>query len=349
MPRAEHAMSSPPADDASSPATQLGRLLSGFRRTQMIYVAAKLGIADQLAAGPRRVDELAGAVAADPPSLYRLLRALASLEIFAETDDGRFGLTPLAELLRTDAPDSLRPFALTYGEPWYWLTYGQLLHSVRTGQTAFERLHGQPFFDFLEQDAEAAAVFNANMTAMTRVEAAAVARTVDFADVRVLVDIGGGHGALVTAILERHPAMRAVLFDRSAVIAGARSHLEQAGLAGRCELVAGDFFAAVPGGGDVYTLKDIIHDWDDERAVSILHRCRDSMPAGARLLLIEREIPPGNQPAIGKLVDITMLVMTGGRERNESEYRALLDAAGFAWRQVVPVAGGTCVIEASPV
>jgi hypothetical protein len=322
-------------------------MVGGYRATQMVYVAAKLGIADLLVAGPRNVQELALATGAHAPSLYRLLRTLSSLGVFAEDASERFTLTPLAELIRSDTRDSLRPFVLSYGEPWWWKSWGNLLHSVQTGETAFDYLHGMGFFEFLEQDPEAAKIFNANMTAMTGPEAQGIVAAYDFAGIETLVDIGGGHGELLTNILRAHPGMRGVLFDQPGVIEGARDHLEQL-IAGRCELVAGSFFESIPDTGDAYILKDIIHDWDDERALHILRNCHSAMAGRARLLLIERVIPPGNEVAVGKMVDINMLVLTGGSERTEEEYRRLLEAAGFELIRIVPTRSGTSVIESLP-
>lgn len=327
---------------------RLKQMLS-YNLTQMIYVAVKLGIPDRLTQGPQTADELAAAVGAHPRSLYRLLRALASQGLFAEHQDGRFRLTPVAELLRSDRPGSLRPFALCYGEVWWWNTWGHLLHSVQTGQTAFDHLNGQGLFAYLAREAEAAAIFNANMTAMTTAEAQAVMAAYDFASAQLVVDVGGGHAALVAAILKAHVQLRAVAFDQPAVIEGARGPLVAAGVADRCELMGGSFFESVPEGGDVYTLKDILHDWDDRQATTILRQCRAAMRPEARLLVIERIIPPGNDAAVGKLVDISMMVLTGGQERTEAEYRALLGASGFRLERVFASDAEISVIEAMPI
>jgi hypothetical protein len=330
-----------------SPKTLMGRMVGGYRATQMVYVAAKLGIADLLVAGPRSAQELALATGAHAPSLYRLLRTLSSLGVFAEDESERFALTPLAQLIRSDTRDSLRPFVLSYGEPWWWESWGNLLHSVQTGETAFDHLHGMGFFDYLEQDPEAAEIFNANMTAMTGLEAQGIVAAYDFDGIETLVDIGGGHGELLTGILRAHPGMRGVLFDQPRVIEGAKDHLDRL-IADRCELVAGSFFESIPDTGDAYILKDIIHDWDDESALRILRNCHSAIAGRARLLLIERVIPPGNEAAAGKMVDINMLVLTGGSERTDEEYRRLLEAAGFELSRIVPTRSGTSVIESLP-
>lgn len=331
----------------ASPATRLRRLLN-YNTTQMVHVAARLGIAELLAAGPRPVAELATAAGAHPGALYRLLRALSHVGVFAEEPGRRFRLTPMANLLRAEVAGSLRAFALSYGEPWWWQAWGRLEHSVRTGETAFEAAHGERLFDYLDRNPDAAAIFDANMTAMTERELPELVATYDFSGAGLLVDVGGGRGALVAAVLAAGVRVRAVLFDRPAVLAGARAFLEAAGVADRCELAGGSFFETIPEGGDTYTLKDIIHDWDDERALAILRNCRRAMADSAKLLLIERVLPEGAEPAVGKLVDITMLVLTGGLERTEDEYRRLLDRAGFVLRATVFTHSAASVLEARP-
>jgi hypothetical protein len=331
----------------ASPATRLRQLLN-YNTTQMLHVAAKLGIADLLADGPCDAELLAARAGVHPRCLYRLLRALAALGVFEEDAQRRFRLTPVGELLRADARGSLRAFALSYGEPWWWNAWGRLLHTVRTGETAFDAAHGTGLFAFLDRDPEAAAIFHGNMTSMTQQDLQEIVTTYDFSGPGLLVDVGGGHGALVCALLGSGKRTRAMLFDQPAVVAGARARLEADGVADRCELVAGSFFESVPRGGDTYVLKDILHDWDDQRSLAILRNCRRAMGAGAKLLLVERLLPPDNEPAVGKLVDVTMMVMTGGMERTEAEYRALLDAAGFDLRTTVFTYAGSSVLEAVP-
>jgi hypothetical protein len=315
--------------DGVPPTVALYQKLSGAWVAQAISVVAKLGTADALAAGPRGVDELAAAAGAHAPSLYRVLRALASVGIFAEDDNGRFGLTPLAEPLRSDAPSSLRAFAIMLGEEWSWRPWAHLLHSVTTGHAAFADTYGTEIFEYLGQRPEAGALFDAAMTGRSSQDADAVVAAYDFSAFRTVVDVGGGRGTLLAAILRAHPDARGILFDQPHVIPGARQQLDAAGLGQRCELVAGDFFESVVPGGDAYVLKWIVHDWDDQRALRILGRCRQALPDAGRLLLVETVLPPGNTPSPGKLADLAMMVWTGGRERTEAEYRALLAAAGF--------------------
>jgi hypothetical protein len=336
-------------DPTSTPSPQAAmmRLLSGYWTAQCIYVAAHLGLGDLLADGPQSVAHLAEATGTHAPSLYRLLRGLASEGIFAEDAEGRFGLTPLAECLRSDRPDSQRALALMNGEEHY-RCWGELLYSVRTGQTAFEKLYGQPIFSWLAGQPRAAQIFDAAMVGVHGAETAAMLDAYDFAAIGTLVDIGGGNGSLLTATLQRHPRLRGVLFDRPDVIERARPLLEQASVSDRCTVVAGDFFQSVPAGGDAYLMRHIIHDWDDGRALAILKNVRRVVPAAGKLLLVEGVVPPGNGRSFTKMLDLTMLVIPGGKERTEGEYRELYAAAGFRLSRIVPTRGEVSVIEGVP-
>lgn len=311
--------------------------IMGFRATQMIHVAAKLGLADLLAVGPRSVEQLAAAAGAEAQALHRLLRALASLGIFAEDPAGEFVLTPQAELLRSDVQGSLRDAALLYGEDWLWQAYGNMTHSVRTGAPAFTKTHGQPFYGYLHAHPRAAVRFNAAMTGFSSHETAAILEAYDFSNARTVVDIGGGHGALLAALLRAHPQMSGTVFDLPSVVAGAASALSELGIAERARTVAGDFFDEAPAGADLYVMNSVLHNWDDTDAGRILSTCRAAMAPEARLLVIERVVPEGNAPAEAKLFDINMLVVAGGRERTEPEYRRLFEQAGLALTRV----GGT--------
>jgi hypothetical protein len=324
----------------------LSQLLRGSLVTQLLHVAAALGIADHLSTGPRSSRELATAVHANPEALYRVLRALASLGIFMETDAGIFALTPLAEPLRSDVPGSLRGSAILYGASWWWRACGELLHSVRTGQPAFDHVHGQALFRYLDSANDAAAVFNDHQSNMTRQDAAAVVAAYDFTPYATVIDVGGGHGVLGAAC----PRTSVVVFDQPAVIASAPPHLSAEGGNGRLRYVAGDFFESVPTGGHAYVLKDIVHDWGDEDATGILRNCRLAMArtpnVEAKLLVIEKIIPPGNGAFPGKLTDITMLLVTTGRERTADEYQALLADAGFTLTRIVTTRSPASIIEA---
>ncbi len=325
------------------------QLASGSWIGQAVHVAAKLGIADLLEDGPKSPATVAGAIGAHAGALHRLLRALASLGIFAEDADGRFALTPLAEGLRTNAPGSLRAYAIMMGEEWHWRAWGELLHSVRTGQPAFEHVFGCHVFTYFGEHPEAAGVFNAAMTSRTGQETAAVIAAYDWPVSGTIVDIGGGQGALLNAILARSPEARGVLFDLPHVMAAAREFIGRTGLADRCELAAGDFFEQVPKGGGLYLLKRVIHDWEDERAIAIMRSCRAAMGETSRLLVIEHVLPPGNAPSWGKLLDLQMLVLTpGGRERDEATFRALLASAGLRLERIIPAGPTASLIEAVP-
>jgi SAM-dependent methyltransferase len=334
----------PPAVTADG--AMLRHLIMGFRTTQLLYVAARLGLADRLEAGPQTAQQLAPQVGAAPRALHRLLRALAGFGIFAETDGGAFALTPAARLLQSDTPGSLRGLALLYGADWLWRAYGDLLHSVRTGTPAFVHVHGLSFYDYLQEHPAAGAVFQSAMSSMSAQEAAAILAAYDFAKAQSVIDVGGGQGALLAALLRAHPHLAGVLLDLSPAIVGAKALLGAAGLTARATCVAGDFFTAVPKGGDVYLLKSVLHNWDDSDVVCILRNCRQAMADGARLLVIERVIPAGNGPSEAKLFDVNMLVTVGGQERTEAEYRTLLDLAGLTLARLIPTSSPLTLLEA---
>lgn len=329
------------------PRATLTRMLMGQAVARALYVAARLGIADLLAGGPRPVDELAEAVGADAGALARLLRALAGSGVFAEVAPGRFGLTPLGDCLREDRPDSARPAAILYGEEYSWALDG-LLKSVRTGAPAFEHVGGASFFAYLEQYPEVGARFDRNMSSRNAARNAAVSTTYDFEGITTLVDVGGGEGALLQAVLAEFPALQGILFDLPPVIERARRSSDQA-LHGRLELVAGDAFVSVPTGADAYLLAWVLHDWDDERALAILRGVRRVIPRGGRLLVVEEVLPPGDVPSPTRLLDLLMLTLVGGKERTEEEFRELLAAAGFALSRIIPTTVGVSVIEARPI
>jgi SAM-dependent methyltransferase len=336
--------------DRSDPpgASRLLDIIGGSWMSQAVYVAAELRIADLLAGGPKRVDELAKAAGCHPPSLARLMRGLASLGICVEWEDGRFDLTPMGSLLRSDAPDSLRSWAIVWGK-LQWPVWGNLLHSVRTGESARTLVLGTKGYEHLARDAEAATVFNRAMTEVTRLVANEVARVYDFSGARRIVDVGGGYGQLVTAILKAHPKARGVVVDMPHASEAAKLYARDAGVAERCEFVAGDFFESVPPGGDAYLLKSVLHNWNDEKSALILRNCGRAMPRGAKLLLVERIFParldvsPAHQ-AVARS-DLNMLVGPGGHERTEVEFRNLLGAAGFTPVEVFATSTEFSIIE----
>jgi SAM-dependent methyltransferase len=334
---------------SNAAAATLRQMIMSFRVTQMIHVAAKLRIADCLAEGSQTACQLAAATGAEPRSLYRLLRALASVGLFRESEDGAFALTPVGQALRADAAGSAHGLAMLYGEEWLWRAYGRMHHSVSTGQSAFEQVHGQPIFDFLSERPGAAAVFNYAMSGFSGQESEAILAAYDFGGAGKVIDIGGGEGALMTAILRRYPQLSGLVFDLAPVAAAAEDRLAAAGLLSRSVCVAGDFFESVPCGGDVYLLKSVIHDWKDAEAMLILRNCRRAMKPASRLLVAERVIPVGAGAAEAKLFDISMMVVAGGQERTEREHRGLLASAGFELARVIPTQSPLSLIEAVPV
>jgi hypothetical protein len=325
------------------------RMISGLRISQAIAVTARLGIADLLSSGARSSEELARASAAHEPSLYRLLRVAAGLGILEELDNRRFSLTSLGEHLRSDAPGTVRPLAMLFGQDPHWRVWGELFYSVQTGKRAFDHVYRQTYFEYLAENPDDAAVFNDTMIALTAEVAPAVAAAYDFSGVGTLVDVGGGRGHALVPILRSYPGMRAILFDLPHVAASAVSLLSQAEVGDRCQVIGGDMFQSVPRGGDVYLLKHVIHDWDDDQSLIILKNCRRAMNGTGRLLMVERDVVSNNQAALPALLfDLSMMIQLGGRERTEDEYRALLQAAGFTLRRRIPATPGESVLEAIP-
>lgn len=337
------------------PRERLLALVRGYRISQSIYVATRLGIPDLLADGPRKVDELALATGSHPASLGRVLLFLAGVGVLDKVGPRRFALTELASLLRTGVPGSLRPSVLLLLDESHWRPWGHLLHTVRTGETAFDHAHGAGLFDYLAAHPEVASVFNAAMSGNSPAHARLVAATYDFARMSLVVDVGGGRGRLLAAILERNPRLRGILFERPHVIEDAREILDEAGVGARCELVGGSFFDAVPAGADAYILRGIIPGFEDDQAVAILKNCRRAMRAGARVLLVERYLAADSREALPVLYsDLEMLVNVGGRERTTDEYAILLARSGLRLTETIslgraPEAMGHQLIEAQPV
>lgn len=330
--------------ETPSPQDLMNRLVTGYWMTQMVYVAAKLGLADLIAKGPKNADELAKETQTNGPALYRLLRGLASLGIFAEDAEGRFAMTPMAELLRSDSPASMRALAIMSGEE-HFQAWGELLYSVRTGQIAFDKLFGMPVFDFLARNEEQAKTFDAAMVGVHGRETSAMTDAYDFSGIGTLADVGGGNGSLLITVLKKHPTLRGLLYDLPGVVERAKANLQAAGVADRCQVIGGSFFESVPAGADAYLMRHIIHDWDDAKATTILKNIHRVLPSDGRLLVVEGVIPPGNGPSFSKLLDLTMLVLPGGKERTEREYRDLFSAAGFDLARIVPTASEVSVIE----
>jgi hypothetical protein len=314
----------------------------GYLFSAALRAVAALGVADHLTRGSRPVAELARAVGADPLNLYRTLRLLATRGIFAEDDAGRFALTPAAELLRTDVPSSFRAAILMLTDRTFWLPAGELEEAVRTGTSPFERLFGMPFFDHFARDADTAAIFHVGMASMSDPENPLVARAYDFPTGAVVVDVGGGHGGLLLAVLRAHPGLHGVLFEQPHVLQEHR--LDELGADHRWDLAAGDFFTQAPP-GDVYLLKRVLHDWDDEHCVRILRHCRHAVSDHGRVLAIDAVIPPGNDPDPGKVIDLLMMSSFTGRERTHAEFDALFAQAGFHLTRVIPTGTRLSIVE----
>ncbi|EHR62322.1 methyltransferase [Saccharomonospora cyanea] len=342
-----------PADATAAPTPdEHARLLDmviGGATAQAVYVAAKLGIADVLAEGPATAEDIAKRVGSHPEATYRLLRALTTRSIFAEEPGRRFRLTPMAQALRSDVPDSVRPIVLVAGHPVTWQHWGELTYSVATGNSAFEKLHGMPVFDYLAKDPDYAALFNESMTFSSAIEIPAILDAYDFSRFGTIVEVGGGQGRLLAAILQNTPNARGVLFDLDSVVAGAPSVLTEAGVGDRSTVRGGSFFDSVPSGGDAYILKHIIHDWPEDKALDILGNVRAATGPDATLLVMDMVLPEDGSPHFGKLVDLDVLVAFGGRHRTEAEYADLLARAGFRLTGVTPTAGSPSIIEAVPV
>jgi len=312
---------------------------------QAVHAAATLGIADLVAEAPKTIDELARATHTHAPSLGRLLRALTSLGIFREEDASRYSQSPLSDVLRADHPQSIRRWAMMLGAGFVWRPSGELTVTIRTGQPAFEHVYDAPFFEYLASHPHDAAVFNAAMSSLPAY-ISAIVNAYDFSTFERIVDVGGGHGALLIGILSKNPRVRGVLYDLRAVVDNAPAPAEQS-VADRLEIVAGNFFDAVPARADAYLLKGIIHDWNDESAVRILKNCRRAMRPDGRLLIFDTVLTPSSDPA-SAIMDVLMMILTGGRERTESEFRSLLDTAGFSLVNVTPTMGAS-ILESRPI
>ena len=323
-------------------------MIQGAWLTQAMYVASKLGIFDVLATGAATADDIANRVQAHPAATYRLMRALAANAILKQGRDGRFTLTRTGQALRSDAPGSMAPMLQFVGHPKHWEHWGQLLYSVRTGKTSAEMLRGMPIFEYFETDPDLAETFNNAMTGVSAMAIETLMPAYDFRRFGTIVDVGGGHGALLAAVLTQAGNARGVLFDLPSVAAGADPVLAAAGVSDRCTVIGGSFFEAVPEGGDIYLLKTIIHDWDEDSALAILRNVRAAMAPDGTLALIELVLPEGAPAHPGMLIDLEMLVAAGGRERTAAQYAELLGRAGFRQTRVVPTAGPMSLVEAVP-
>jgi hypothetical protein len=327
---------------------QLINMARGINVSMIVYAAAKFGLADHLASGPKTADELAGPTGTHAPSLYRLLRTLASVGVFTEDSQHRFRLTPLGEALKSGAPGAARATILTIAGPTFWRGTEYFPYSVETGKPGFEKALGMPIFDYYAQHPEEASLFNETMIGVHGDEPPAVAEAYDFSKIGVLMDVGGGSGNLLTTILGRHAGPRGILFDLPHVVEEAKPTIQGRGLSDRIEIRSGSFFETVPAGADTYMLSHIIHDWSEKQCIAILKNVHRAMPPSGKLLLVEMVIPPGDAFHPGKMLDMIMLVGPGGQERTEEEYRELYKKAGFRLTSVVPTKSPASIVEGVP-
>jgi ubiquinone/menaquinone biosynthesis C-methylase UbiE len=332
------------------PGAQMMQLIAGEFVSKSVTIAAELELAERLVAAPKSAGELATELAVDADALYRLMRALASVGVFQESEDGRFTNTELSDTLRADAAGSMRGFAMFLCGPTLWSAWGELGHSIRTGRSAFERVHGSRPFEHMREHPVFARVFDVAMTGLSQQEVAAIHAKYDFSGFETLVDIAGGHGELLASCLERNPKQHGILFDLPGVLSRARENVAASGVAGRCELVEGDFFREVPAGADAYMMKYILHSWTDKEAVAILKNIHRAARKGSKLLILDPIVRAGNTPDFAKLMDLQMLVFYGsGRERTQKDFDKLLDAAGFRWLRSVATDSAISIIEAERV
>jgi O-methyltransferase domain/Dimerisation domain len=337
----------------ASAAAKLLELIFIQRISQAIHVAAALGIADLIADEPKSAEQLAQATGVQAASLRRVMRTLAGFGVFAEEGADRFALTPIGEFLKAGVLGSLRPAALFFGGEDAAQAEGLLLHCVKTGETAYEKLYGKSdaLFERFQKDPVAAELFNATMTGFSTLHLTGVLDAYDFSTIKKLVDVGGGHGRNIAEILKRHPKMRGVLFDMPHAFEGGKKTIAQAGLSDRCEVVSGDFFKAVPNGADAYLLSRVIHDWDDQTSIAILKVVRNAIAPDGRLLLLETMLRPGQRSLYPLLSDLNMMLRTGGCERTEEEYRTIYRAAGFELTRTVETISptGATIVEGRPI
>lgn len=344
MPHADPDPGPAPGPDA---AARLFQLATQHWVPQALYVCARLEVADRLAEGPRTAADLARSTGTHPENLERLLRALSAVGVFEETTRGAFRQTALSSLLRSGAAPSLRPAVLYLARESVWSAWSRLLDAVRTGRPAFDLAHGLPAFDYGAAHPEHADDFNRFMAAAASGRHQAVAKGCDFGRFGTVVDVGGGHGAMLIEILRRNPRLRGVVFDLPHAVAGAAPAAAAAGVADRCEPVPGSFFESVPAGGDAYLLSQILHDWDDESSLLILRNCRRAMPAGATLFLVELVMPPIGADPMGAFMDINMMTMLTGKERTERAFSELLTRSGFRLDRTIPIEAPQRLIEAT--
>ena len=333
-----------------SPVEALTQMMSGFRVTQLIYVAAELGIADLVQDAPKNADELASLVGVDREALCRVMHGLVSIGVFTQQEDGCFAPTPHSYYLQENVPGSLRPRILFWGQEWNQRAWSNALQTVRTGESGFNSAFDMGFFESLAQHPPVARRFDEHIASRTITFANAVIAAYDFSRFDNIVGVGAGYGALIVPILQANPHMRGVIFDLSSASEVARQYIETAGLTERCSVMAGNFFASVPRGGDLYLLSEVIHSYDDDSALVILDNCRQAMAVQGSILLVEKVMTPCNATSFEMAMQhLTLLLETGGRERTEDEYSALLQAAGFTLTKTIPTESPLSIIEGKSV
>jgi hypothetical protein len=331
-------------DNNLPPKIIMSQMIFGFVVTKVIYCVAKLNIADALAAqGPMNCSALAAKSGVHEESLYRLMRALASIGIFREDQNGNFSMTPLAECLRDDSPDSVKAMALGVGNVWF-KAYSELMHPLQTGKSGFEYAVGKPVFEYLTENPDEGKIFDRMMTDIHGGETEPMIKSYDFSAFKTIVDVGGGNGEVITSILKSNKDVKGILFDLPEVIERARQNITSTGLNGRCQLDTGNFFQSVSAGGDAYIMRHIIHDWSDRDAITILSNCRKAMNPGGKVLVVEAVIQEGNEPSPFKLLDITML-MVGGKERTKNQFDNIFSKAGLKLNRIVPFQNDLSVVE----
>src|SRR5688572_24857700 len=330
------------------PTEQMLQMMSGLWVSRGIWVAAKLGISDHLADGPKTAGELAKLTDTHTDSLYRILRMLAMVGIYNEDGEQKFSLTPLSETLLSDAVGTLRGAAIAEMGEVHYAAWGNILHSVKTGEIAFDNHFGMDIWQYFQTDPAKAENFNRYMAASSEPLNEAISTVYDFSNVNTLVDVGGGLGGMISAILAKNPDLRGVIYDSPSVVTKSKEFMAEKGLADRVETIGGDFFESVPSGGDIYSMRWILHDWEDTKSLTILENVRKVLPENGKLLLAEAVVPESNEPHFSKFFDLIMLTMTGGRERTETEWRELLGKAGYRIERIIPTESFLSIIETVP-
>ncbi len=334
--------------DPSADLRQLFQLACGYMPAISLNIVVKLGIPELLGADPMSIDQLAQKTEINEDRLYRVMRALSTVGVFRETDRRSFGHTPVSELLRKDHPLSQRDMVNWLADPFHFQTYAHLMRTLKTGESAMEIAAGKPVFDFFRDDPDEGEIFNAAMVNFTQTCIGAILEAYDFSNIRTLVDVGGGYGSVVAAILARYPAMRGILYDLDHVVAGAPPVLTAAGVTARCEIMTGSFFETVPPGGDAYIMKHVIHDWDDEKALTILKNTKKALhkKTDGKVILLEAVVAGPGEPDLAKWIDLEMMAGPGGRERTREEFQGLFETAGFRLSRIIPTKSALSVIEA---